>query len=262
MVPKELRAFLDEWGVSPKRSLSQNFLVDRNIVSKIVKAAEIEVGERVIEVGPGPGAITDQLLKAGAHVIAIEKDETLARALLRLQTPDKRLEVVPVDVLDHAFTHTKPLKVVANLPYGITTPVVTRFLANRAQFSRLIIMIQDELARRYTTSRGSSISLFIQFYAQATYAFKVSRHCSYPVPKVDSAVVDLTLRTPPPVDDVDAFFKLVRSAFGKRRKMLRASLKGLPVAKALKQMGLEETVRPEELSLDQFLAFYAACARE
>lgn len=267
--PGALKDFLRSLGVEPKKGLSQNFLIDGNILRKIVSEAVVKPGDHVVEIGPGPGALTEALLASGAHVTAIDKDHIMAGALSRLQTDDHRLEVICEDILDvdlASIAKGGKINVIANLPYHITTPILTSLAPMQETIGRIVVMVQDEVARRITSKAGeedySSLSVFSQFYANVKYAFKVSRKCFYPVPGVDSAVVVYDLKKPPleSKEDIEGFFKLTRTAFGHRRKMLRASLKEIylsqDVTQALEKLGLNPLSRPEELSLQNFLDLY------
>lgn len=268
--PTDLQAFLKEWGLHAKKGLSQNFLIDGNIIAKIVGSADVHPGDFVIEVGPGPGALTEALLARGAHVLAIEMDTVFAKALGRLQTPDNRLEVVCQDILEFPLVETlskrniKTCKVVANLPYHITTPILTLMLPLYPQITSLTIMVQKEFADRMEATKGtpeySSFTLFLEFYASVGKSFVVSPNCFYPRPKVHSSVVHCKLHPPLLTDGIDGFFQLTRTAFGQRRKMLRASLKELygseNVENALEKIGKMKTERPEQLSIDEFILLY------
>lgn len=262
--PSELRHFLRELGINPKKSLSQNFLIDGNIIQKVVESAEIGPGDFVIEIGPGPGAITEAILDRGAHLIAIEKDRTLAAALERLQTADERLEIISGDVLEFPFESALKegvkYKVISNLPHQITTPILTRLAPLQSHLSIVVVMLQEEVARRLTAKPGNkeygSITLFLEFYFNLSYLFSVGRSCFYPSPNIDSAVIALRPRTPPLADGTP-LHQLVRLAFSQRRKMVRSTVGRVVgmerVEAALTAIGVPLTVRPEELSLDQFL---------
>lgn len=273
--PSELLPFLRERGLHPKKGLSQNFLIDGNIIRKIVSAADVHEGDAVLEIGPGPGSLTQALLNAGAHVLAVEKDVPLAEALGRLQTTPQKLVIRSHDIMDFPLEEElvpflqgcarKKAKVIANLPYHLTTPILIRFAQLHHLFDSITVMVQQEVARRMTaspsTSDYGSLTLFLRYYAEPHYAFTVSRNCFYPVPSVDSAVVVLTLK-PGPLSGVEeeAFFQMTRTAFKHRRKMLRASLKAIYpstlVENALKAIGINPQARPEELSLEVFLALF------
>ena len=267
--PSELQAFLKERGIHAKKGLSQNFLIDGNIVQKIVDTASVAKDDFIIEIGPGPGALTEALLAKEAFVTAIETDTLFATALQRLQTVENRLEVICCDVLkfpllDFLQSHSKKFKVVANLPYHITTSILTRLLPLYRSIESLTIMVQKEFADRMVaaknTSEYSSFTVFLQFYATVEKSFTVSPNCFYPRPKVQSSVVHCQLHPPRLEANIDAFFQLTRTAFGKRRKMLRVSLKDLyeidKIEQALVKMGYPTTTRPEELSMNDFISFF------
>lgn len=271
--PSHLMHFLQEMGLRPQKKWSQNFLIDGNIIRKIVQAAQVEKGDLVLEIGPGPGALTEALLAHGCEVAAVEKDPNFADALMRLEKRPGSLTVFKEDILDFPIEEFlkknckegKKVKVVSNLPYHITTPIALKLLPLNAHIASVTIMVQREVAVRICAQKGSadysSLSLFTQFYSSPHYCFTVAPTCFFPQPKVHSAVVTLTLREPPlPPSEEEAFFKLTRSAFQKRRKMLRSSLKELytkeELASALTKMGLTLEARPEELSLDQFLQLF------
>lgn len=262
--PSQLHSFLNGLNTRAKKSLSQNFLIDGNILRKIVKTADVQPGDLVVEIGPGPGALTQVLLQAGAHVIAIEKDPVFAEALSRLQTEDGRLTVYCEDVLEFSFETLIPrsAKVVANLPYHITTPVLAKLLPLHALFSSITVMVQKEVGERMTAVRGtsaySSLTLFLEYYAKATYSFTVEPTCFFPAPKVQSAVIKLELKETRKDIVAENFFVLTRTAFGKRRKMLRASLKPIfpQIESALQRAGIAGTLRPEELSLSDFIRLF------
>lgn len=270
--PSELREFLDSLQIHPKKGLSQNFLIDGNIIRKIAAAAEAAPGDVVLEVGPGPGSLTECLLDTGATVIAVEKDTILAKALERFKSPERHLEVFCDDILEFPLEEAltpflkdgRKAKAIANLPYNITTPILVQLVTKEKYFSSLVLMVQDEVARRFVAEPGtndySSLTVFLNFFSKPRYAFQVSKHCFYPVPSVQSAVVVLDLKKPPRVSNQDKFFEMTRTAFQQRRKMLRASLKDLytstGVTEALEKVGLNPQARPEELSLDNFLALF------
>lgn len=261
--------FLDDLGVKAKRSLSQNFLIDRNITKKIVASAHIGPDDVVLEIGPGPGGLTEELLATGALVICIEKDETFAKALSRLPG---RLEVFSADVLEFDIASLlkkelkegKRAKVVSNLPYQITTPILALLLPQGELIESVTVMVQKEVGKRFigkpNSADYSSISVFLNFYSQVKYLFSVAPTCFFPKPNVDSAIIQLQLNAEKREVDEASFFKLTRRAFNQRRKMLRASLKELftseKVEQALSTLGLPIFSRPQELSLEQFISLH------
>lgn len=261
--PSHLRAFLDEMGVRPKKSLSQNFLIDKNILHKIIKTADVRKGDLVLEIGAGPGALTETLLEAGADVIAIEKDDHYAEKLKRFPLQ----EIFAGDVRDYPFEklpRDKKVKVVANLPYHLTSVILSLLLPRHSFFSTLTLMVQDEVGRRMTAKCGgkdySSLTLFLDYYATTKYAFTVSNRCFYPVPKVASAIVTLEMREGERDASPETFFPIVRAAFQKRRKMMRSSLAHFfaphQIEEALEKIGSRKEARPETLSIDEWVAFY------
>lgn len=270
--PSELIEFLSGLGIRPKKALSQNFLVDGNIIRKIVATASIEPGDVVLEIGPGPGALTQLLLQAGATVIAVEKDSILAQALKRLNPPDGRLHVFEQDIMQFKFdevlkSYLKPhqkAKVIANLPYHLTTPIIANLVCLPHLFSDLLLMVQKEVAERFTSAPNTkaygSFTVFLNFYSQPHYAFTVSKNCFMPKPKVESAIVRIVVKETARVSNQAAFFKLTRTSFEHRRKMLRASLKDLypseKVMEALEKIGFSATSRPEQLALQDFIQLF------
>lgn len=261
----ELFFFLEKIGRQPKKGLSQNFLIEKNIVTKILSIAEIQPNDSVLEIGPGPGALTKALLDAGAQVLAIEKDRLLSCELERFQTEDRRLTSQCADFLDFDLNRLKPkFKVVANLPYSITTPILEKLLSRHDLFSSFTIMVQKEVAQRMIAKSGSknfsSLSLFIQFYTTYHDSFAVSSSCFYPRPNVDSTVIRFDLRDELFLENPKPFFTLARRAFQQRRKMMTTSLKELYPAQiiqeALTHAGSRVDARPESLSLEQWVLFY------
>ncbi len=262
--PRDLHEFLDQLGVGPKKSLSQNFLVDGNIIRKIADAADVQDGDQVLEIGPGPGALTQELLRRGAHVTAVEKDRVFAEHLSRLEGT---LDVHCQDILEFdlkSYFPSKKVKVIANLPYHITTPIITKLVELRHHVDTLVIMVQHEVAKRMTAAPGSkdygSLTVFLDYHCDSEYVFKVNRTCFYPQPNVDSAVVKLQLKEPPKISDSKKCLGLIRFAFEQRRKMLRktwgSEYESEDVMRVLEDLQLNPQARPEELSLDDFIAVF------
>ncbi len=250
-------------GAKPIKGLSQNFLVDGNILDKIVALAEVDSTDLVIEIGPGPGALTERLLKTGCEVIAIEIDPIFAKAL----AAHPQLAVIHADALkvDFRSLGRRPLKVVANLPYSITTPLLQKILPLEGVVKSATVMVQEEVARRLCFEAiGKELvafTLYLQYYSRPKYGFTVSPSCFYPAPKVHSSVMRLDLERRYRVDDEELFFRQINAAFSERRKMLRASLKGWYepqlIEKALIHIGKDPTCRPEALSLEDWVRFYS-----
>ncbi len=255
MILSELIPFLNSVDAKPKKRLSQNFLIDPDIVAKIIKTAQVKPGDSILEIGPGPGALTSALLKEGAKVYAVEMDPVFARELARLQNGHLKISSsdflkFPMEVLP------KKIKVAANLPYHITSLILEKLF--NSSFSSITIMVQKEVAVRMAASAGckdfGSLSLFVQFYSKIESSFIVPPSCFYPQPKVDSTVIRLD-STPLPEVDPAYFFSLVHKAFQQRRKMITSSL-NLPkeqVRAALTSIGIREDARPEMLSLEKWV---------
>jgi 16S rRNA (adenine1518-N6/adenine1519-N6)-dimethyltransferase len=254
----ELFGFLEEIGARPYKGLSQNFLVDLDVLRKIIALAEIKPGDRVLEIGPGPGSLTKELLAAGVHVFAVEKDRLFAHHLPRLQTADGRLQVRCADILEFNLLTlpTGPFKVVANLPYNITSPILEILCKNASLFSSFTLMVQKEVADRIaakpSTKAFGSLTLFLQFYARVYDSFLVKPGSFYPSPSVDSTVIRLDTCKSPEIDH-EVLFSFIRKAFQQRRKMLTSTL-GKEVGIVLEELHLSNKARPEELSLDQWVA--------
>jgi 16S rRNA (adenine1518-N6/adenine1519-N6)-dimethyltransferase len=241
-------------GGSPVTRLGQHFLTDDSYLERIAHAADLAVGERVLEIGPGRGHLTRHLVDAGANVTAIELDRRLARQLPdRVRDPDDRLTVRQGDAADEAWPDVD--KVVANLPYQVSSPVVTRLLDEDHELS--VLTLQKEFADRMTAETGtkhaSRLTVKVALAADAEVLFDVPPGAFSPPPEVDSAVVRLVPRDREPARDEELLHELVDRAFQHRRKMLRSSLDDLPeVRDALEDLDLA-TRRPAKLDPDRWI---------
>ena len=257
-----LRAF----DLHASRRLGQNFLISPAVVRAVVEAAEIEKGERVLEIGPGIGTLTQGLLEAGAEVTAVELDKKLPAVLAETLRGYEHLSVVQGDILKtdiSALMGDKPFKVAANLPYYITTPILLALLEQKLPIIRIVTMVQKEVAERMTSSPGSknygALSVAVQYYTEPEIVLDVPPTCFFPAPEVDSAVVACTVRKSPAVvvKDEKLFFRVVKAAFGQRRKTLSNALKplGFPkesIEKTLAAANVDAGRRGETLSLVEF----------
>ena len=263
-----LLAFLNEIGVTPRKELSQNFLIDPTTISHMADLAEIHPGDWVLEIGAGAGAITQELLARGAHVLAIEKDRNFAHHLERMQTKDKRLHIQCCDFLQFPMsslqTFSSTWKVVSNLPYQITAPILEILCDHAAQFTSATLIVQKEVGDRICAKPHSkimgSLTIFLQFYSTFAGSFPISSNCFYPKPAIESMALRLDFKhTKPPIDPL-FFFPIVRKAYQQRRKMLTTSLKTLypTLGTILTSLGLSPKARPEELSLDDWLILVQA----
>jgi 16S rRNA (adenine1518-N6/adenine1519-N6)-dimethyltransferase len=265
--PSELSEFLHSIEHAPKRTLSQNFLVDGNIVAKIIAEACPFQDSLVVEIGPGPGVLTEAFLAAGATVVAIEKDDVFAYALRRLDPGGKRLSVIAADILNCSFPEivvshgAKDVVIVSNLPYHLTTPIIQKLMENAHLFSRAILMVLEEVARRLTDGKSSFVGCLAAFFADVRYGFHVPKGCFWPRPKVDSAILTLHFHTPLiPKGKQEQFLNILRMAFAYRRKTVLHSLQqaftreGLTVAFRRIELSLDS--RPEELALSTWVKLF------
>jgi len=248
-----------------KKKLGQNFLVDEKIVNNIARAAELTSEDTVLEVGPGIGTLTQALAETGAKVIAVEIDRGLLPILDKTLHGYENVEIINQDILQLDIKQAlgeKPFKVVANLPYYITTPIIFSLLEQKLPIERLVVMVQKEVAERMTAAPGGktygALSVAMQYYTEPTLVFNVPATAFIPSPNVESAVVVCKTRTKPPVDvDEKMFFSVVKAAFSVRRKMLSNALKnigisGEAVTAWLERANIDGKRRGETLSQEEF----------
>ena len=269
------KAVLERHGFTFKKSFGQNFLTDTNILQKIVDTAEIDDQVNVIEIGPGIGALTEFLAERAAQVMAFEIDHRLVPILADTLRDFDNVTVVNEDILKvdlaqhiQSFKNPDlPIKVVANLPYYITTPILMHLIESGIPFSEFVVMMQKEVADRISaqpnTKAYGSLSIAVQYYMTAKVAFIVPRTVFVPAPNVDSAILKMVRRPEPAVavEDEKFFFKVSKASFTHRRKTLWNNLTGYfgkteevkdKLTKALDQAGLSPSVRGEALSLEEF----------
>lgn len=247
-----------------KKSLGQNFISDPGLICEIADAARIEENDTVVEIGAGRGALTDELAGRAKRVIAVELDKDLIPVLKTIAALRGNIEVVNCDILEYDFTGLHGIKIVGNLPYYITTPIILGLLEKGVDASFMTLMVQKEVAERIVSPPGSRdygvLSVSIQYYCNAEYVLDVPAEYFSPKPKVDSALLRLTKK---PVrllspEDEPLFFELVKTVFTKRRKTLQNSLssfRGITKEEAgalLENCGIEKNRRAETLSLEEF----------
>jgi 16S rRNA (adenine1518-N6/adenine1519-N6)-dimethyltransferase len=273
--PAEVRELSARLGVRPTKALGQNFVHDPNTVRRIVRAADLDPSDVVVEVGPGLGSLTLALLPAVAAVHAVEIDPTLAAALpstVAEHAPEyiDRLHVHAVDALRITALHPPPTALVANLPYNVAVPVVLHLLATLPTLRHGLVMVQKEVADRLVAGPGSKIygvpSVKLAWYADARHAGRVPPSVFWPVPNVDSGLVAFTRREPPAAVDREKVFAVVDAAFAQRRKTLRAALAGWAggadtAERILRAAGVDPGARGEALPVDRFAAIAAASDR-
>ncbi len=270
------KTLLDQLGIDPKKSLGQNFLLDPNILDKIVSAADLPPDALVLEIGAGTGALTARLARRARRVIAVEIDQRMQPVLSRLADDAGNVEVVYADILSldpiALVGEDVPFYVVANVPYYITSAILRHLLEAARRPRRMVLLIQLEVAQRIMARPGdmSLLAVSVQFYARPSLAGRVSASVFYPRPDVDSAILRLDgyEALPHPVPDETAFFRLVRAGFSQKRKQLKNTLAGgLGIGQAgaltlLGRAGIDPTRRAETLSLAEWAALASAQAAD
>ncbi|KRE21651.1 16S rRNA methyltransferase [Agromyces sp. Soil535] len=272
--PAEIRDLAELLDVTPTKKLGQNFVHDGNTVRRIVLTAGVQPGETVLEIGPGLGSLTLGLLEAGASVIAVEIDGRLAEQLphtVRLMQPGTSLAVVHDDALRVTELPGEPVRLVANLPYNVSVPVLLHLLEHFPTLQSGIVMVQAEVGHRLAAEPGSKVygapSAKAAWYGHRRLAGQVSRMVFWPVPNVDSVLVGFERRDQPGTEaERKATFALVDAAFQQRRKMLRQSLSSVlggssaSAVQALERAGIDPQARGEQLRIEDFLAIARAAS--
>ncbi|MDN5331013.1 MAG: rRNA (adenine1518-N6/adenine1519-N6)-dimethyltransferase [Tepidanaerobacteraceae bacterium] len=267
-----VKAVMREFGIRPSKRLGQHFLIDESPLAAMIEAADLKEDDGVLEIGPGLGILTVELGRLVKKVVAVEKDPALFPVLEKVTGKYKNIcllnkDVLKLDLEEVANEHFDgKFKVVANLPYYITSPILMKIVENRHLIEMAVIMIQKEVAERLSAKPGTRdygiLSIAVQLYADVDFICRVGRSAFLPPPKVDSAVVRLKLRELPSVhlEDEKMFFRVVEAAFGERRKTVKNSLKSrlsLPSAEleeALKKAGIDANRRAETLKIEEFAA--------
>jgi 16S rRNA (adenine1518-N6/adenine1519-N6)-dimethyltransferase len=252
-----------------RKLLGQVFLVDKNIQRKIITASDLKPDEYVLEIGAGNGQITELIANTGCKIFALEIDELLYQKLKEKFKGYKNVIIIKKNVLDfnikryfNKFTDKK-IKVIGNIPYYITTPIFLHLIKHRDKIKEALLTVQKEFAYRIVSQSGSrsygAISCYIQYYTEPEILFFIKRKSFYPVPKIDSCFLKLRFKESYPlsINEEKKLFKVIRSAFNQRRKMLRNSLKGIipfySINNFLKKFNIPINIRPEELSLEDFI---------
>jgi 16S rRNA (adenine1518-N6/adenine1519-N6)-dimethyltransferase len=247
----------------PKKSLGQNFLHDANVIQKIIRSFDPQPTENVLEIGPGRGALTAMLMELLPRLSAVELDDELA-ASLQLTYGEKltllHQDILSVDLRAIAAERGKKLRIIGNIPYNITSPILFHVIDTRDAVKDFMVMMQTEVAQRLVakprTKDYGILSIFAQYYAAPHLLFGVSRNSFFPIPAVTSAVVSMNFETPftPPAENDVLFRTIVRGTFGKRRKTLRNGLKSLNVSpEMLDTLSVDLDQRPEELTVADFV---------
>ena len=279
--PKKTIEVIQKYQIAFQKRFVQNFLIDAHVLEKIVSAAGITKDDCVLEIGPGIGTMTQYLAESAGQVIAVEIDTNLLPILTDTLKDYSNVKVINQDILKvdinelvKEYNNGRPIKVVANLPYYITTPIIMGLFESNVPIDNITVMVQKEVADRMQVGPGSkdygALSLAVQYYASPYIVANVPPNCFIPRPNVGSAVIRLTRYQEPPVQvkDPKLMFKLIRASFNQRRKTLQNGLNNSPeisfskeeITKAIESLGVSPSVRGEALSLEQFaqLANYFA----
>lgn len=274
-VYEETQAILNTYKIQANKSLGQNFLIDDCVIEKIIESSNIEKEDLIIEIGPGLGVLTERLLKKSNNVVVIELDKKMIEILQNRFCLNRNLEIINDDVLKVDLekliknkkeqTNINKVKIVANLPYYISTPIIMKLLENRLEISEIIVMVQKEVAQRLGAETGTreagAITYAVEYYAQATPIIDVPKESFIPSPKVESQVIKLEVRQNPKieVEDEKLLFNIIQKSFMQRRKTLSNALinnkildSKEKVEKMFKTLEIPSNVRGENLTLEEF----------
>lgn len=271
--PTYISSILNRYNYRAQKKYGQNFLIDNNILSMIVDAADISKEDTLLEIGPGLGTLTEELAKAAKHVVAVEIDDNLIPLLEETLFNYSNVTIINNDILKtdiqdiaDRYNNTRPLKVVANLPYYITSPIIMSLLEKRQPITSITVMVQKEVAERMITGPGTkdfgALSLAVQYYTSPKIICDVSPNSFTPRPNVDSTVIKLCVNDTPPVSVIseEVLFDCIRASFNQRRKTLVNGLKNYPklslsrelALSAVRTSGFKDDIRGETLSLSDF----------
>lgn len=271
--PKNTIEIIQKYEFMFQKKFGQNFLIDTHVLEKIIEAAGVTENDCVLEIGPGIGTMTQYLAERAGQVVAVEIDRNLIPILKETLAGYSNVEVINEDILKvdikqiaERYNGGRPIKVVANLPYYITTPIIMGLFEGEIPMDSITVMVQKEVADRMKEGPGSkdygALSLAVQYYAEPEIVANVPPNCFIPRPRVGSAVIRLTRHREPPVkaEDPKLMFRIIRASFNQRRKTLQNGLSNSPelsftkeqVAEAIATMGLSPAVRGEALTLEQF----------
>ncbi|WP_277405445.1 16S rRNA (adenine(1518)-N(6)/adenine(1519)-N(6))-dimethyltransferase RsmA [Lacrimispora xylanisolvens] len=273
--PQNTIQIIQKYEFAFQKKFGQNFLIDTHVLDKIIQAAGVTRDDCVLEIGPGIGTMTQYLAEAAGHVVAVEIDSKLIPILKETLADYDNVTVIHADILKtdineltQKFNGGRPIKVVANLPYYITTPIIMGLFEGQVPIDNITVMVQKEVADRMQVGPGSkdygALSLAVQYYAEPYIVANVPPNCFMPRPNVGSAVIRLTRHKNPPVSaqDPGLMFRLIRASFNQRRKTLQNGLNNSPevpytkeqIISAIESLGLSPSVRGEALNLEQFAA--------
>ena len=266
---QETKFIMNKYNIKANKSLGQNFLIDEYVIKSIIDSSEIEKDDLIIEIGPGLGTLTKYLLEKAKKVICIELDKKMVNILLDRFSLYDNFEILNQDILKvnleniikNERKNIKNVKVVANLPYYITTPIIMKLLEDNLSLESITVMIQKEVADRISALPGERQTYGVYYYAQAEEIIEVGNNSFIPEPEVTSKVIKLNIRKDPPVkvEDKEMMFKIIKNAFTQRRKTLLNVLVNTKVfsdkekgAEILKKLGIDINARPENLKLEDY----------
>lgn len=264
--PTDIKTLLNKHSARPSKGLGQNFLIDKNVLNKIITASDLKPGDTVLEIGPGIGTLTQELAKNAKQIITIEKDRTMVEILKETLTGYKNIEVIQGDALKIFNSQFSNYKVVANIPYYLTSNLIRNLLENKNQPSEIVLLLQKEVAQRICSNPPdmSLLAVSVQFYAEPKIISYVSKNCFWPSPKVDSAIIKIvprgqTSRPAGGLTSPDLFFRVVRAGFSHPRKQLAGNLtkslkiKKTDVEKWLAKNKIDPKQRAETLSVQDWI---------
>jgi 16S rRNA (adenine1518-N6/adenine1519-N6)-dimethyltransferase len=230
--PKTIKEIFEKNNIKPNKILGQNFLIDKNILDKIIKASDLKPTDIVLEVGPGIGTLTQELAKKTKKVFSVEKDQLMLSVLKETLKDYKNIKLINQDILKFEISDLfknskiKNYKIISNIPYYLTSPLIRKFLESENQPKEIILMIQKEVAQRICSNppKMSLLSVSVQFYAEPKIISYVSKNCFWPAPKIDSAIIKITPFGSKPSLDPNLFFKIVKAGFSQPRKQIAGNL--------------------------------------
>lgn len=223
--PKIIKEILEEFGAKPSKGLGQNFLIDKNVLQKIIDTSDIKEDDIVLEIGPGMGVLTHELAKKAKKVVAVEKDQTMINILSKTTGQFNNVQIIDQDILETNIEslglENNKYKVIANIPYYLTSPLIRKLLEEKIRPAEIILMIQKEVAQRICAKVGDMnlLAVSVQFYAEPKIISYVKKSCFWPAPKIDSAIIKITPKENPTINS-DLFFKIVKAGFVQPRKQL------------------------------------------
>lgn len=251
---KTIKELLRKYNIKPSKRLGQNFLIDKSVLRKIIETANLSSKDTILEIGPGLGILTIELAEQAKKVMAVEKDKKMCKILKEILRDYRNVKIINQDALSYELQVTS-YKLIANLPYYITSPVIRKFLETKNPPKETILMVQKEVAQRIVAKplRMNLLAVAVQFYAKAEIVSYVRKKSFYPQPKVDSAIIKIV---PQPIPKINTkkFFQLVKTGFSSKRKMLKNNLQ--LEESILKKIKINPKTRAENLSIQDWLKLY------